>query len=139
MSARKQDERGVLSLELAIVAPILIALMLLMVGLGRMALARQEVNAAAYEAARTASLERVVPVASSQGRQAAERTLAERGLSCSRLSVDVDTSGYQSGGQVTANVVCVAKLSDLAMAGLPGSKTYRATATVPIEQFRAER
>lgn len=130
-------ERGASSLELVIVAPLLIMFLLLVVGLGRMALARQQVNAAAYDAARAASLERVVPAAAGQGQEAARRALDQRGMSCTSLSVDVDTGDYRSNGQVTAKVTCVAKLSDLALSGLPGSRTYTATATVPIEQWRA--
>lgn len=135
---RVAREAGSASVEVVIVTPVLIMFLLLVVGLGRMALASQEVTAAAYEAARAASLERVAGAASGQGRAAAERTLADRGMSCASLSVGVDVSGYRSGGQVTANVVCTADLGDLALSGLPGSKTYTATATVPIEQYKAE-
>lgn len=131
-------ETGSSSVEIVIVTPVLIMFLLLVVGLGRMALASQEVTAAAYEAARAASLERVVDAAAGQGRAAAERTLADRGMSCASLSVSVDVSGYRPGGQVTAEVTCVADLGDLALSGLPGTKTYRAQATVPIEQYKAE-
>lgn len=138
MMTRRPGERGSASIELVIVAPLLIMFLLLVVGLGRLALARLDVNAAAYEAARASSLERVVDAAAAQGESAARRTLTDRGMSCSSLSVDVDTSSYRSGGQVRTTITCVAKLSDLALSGLPGSKTYTATATVPIEQWRAE-
>ena len=131
-------ERGSASVELALIAPVLIMLLLLVAGLGRLALAKQEVTAAAHDAARAASLERDIGAAAGQGRAAAERALADRGMSCASLSVDVDTSGYRSGGQVRAEVVCVADLGDLAHAGLPGSKTYRAQAVVPIEQYKAD-
>lgn len=136
MSRRRESGTG--SLDLVIIAPLLIMFLLLVVGLGRMALARQQVNAAAHEGARAASLERVTSLAASQGRQAAHRTLADRGMSCSRLSVDIDTSAYHSGGHVTTTVTCVADLSDLAMTGLPGTKTYTEASTVPISTWRAD-
>lgn len=132
-----RDDRGATSVELVIVAPLLIMFLLLIVGLGRMALARQDATAAAYEAARAASLERVITHADNQGRAAARRILNERGLSCADLSIHVDTSNYRPGGQVSADVTCVADLGDLLVSGLPGSKTYHAHATVPIEKFRA--
>lgn len=135
---RRRNERGASGLELAIIAPVAIALVLMVIGFGRMALAKQEVTSAAHEAARSASLERGAGAASGTGEQAARRTLADRGLSCARLSVNVDTSRYEAGGSVTASVTCVARLSDLGMGFMPGSKTYRSTATVPIEQFRAQ-
>lgn len=131
-------ERGSASIELVLITPVLIMFLLLVVGLGRLALASQEVTAAANDAARAASLERNVGAAAGKGRAAAEQALADRGMSCASLSVDVDTSGYRAGGQVRAEVVCVADLGDLALSGLPGSKTYRADAVVPIEQYKAD-
>lgn len=133
----RRDDRGATSVELVIVAPLLIMFLLLVVGLGRMALARQEVTAAAYEAARAASLERVIQEAADQGRAAARRTLADRGMSCAQLLVHIDTSNYRPGGQVRADVTCVSDLGDLLVSGLPGSKTYHTSAVVPIEKFRA--
>lgn len=131
-------ERGSASIELVLITPVLIMFLLLVVGLGRLALAKQEVTAAAHDAARAASLERDTGAAAGKGRAAAERALSDRGMSCTSLSVDVDTSGYRSGGQVRAEVICVAQLGDLALSGLPGSKTYRAQAVVPIEQYKAD-
>lgn len=136
---RGRSERGAAGLELAIVAPLMIALVLMIVGFGRMSLAKAEVNSAANEAARAASLERAPGAAAGVGEQAARRTLSDRGMSCAELSVNVDTSSYAAGGSITASVTCVTRLSDVAMIGMPGSKTYRSSATVPIEQFRAER
>jgi Flp pilus assembly protein TadG len=137
MSTRR--EGGSAALEMTILAPVLIMFLLLVVGLGRMALASQDVTAAAHDAARAASLERVVGASAGEGRAAAERALGDRGMACASLSVTVDVSGYQPGGQVTADVACTAELGDLALSGLPGTKTYRASATVPIEQYRADR
>lgn len=131
-------ERGSASIELVLITPVLIMFLLLVVGLGRLALAKQEVTAAAHDAARAASLERDTTAAAGKGRAAAERALSDRGMSCASLSVGVDTSSYRSGGQVRAEVVCVAALGDLALSGLPGSKTYRAQAVVPIEQYKAD-
>ena len=133
-----RGEAGTGSLDLVIVAPLLIMFILLVIGFGRMALARQDVNAAAHEAARAASLQRVTGAAADTGTAAAHRTLADRGMSCAHLTVDVNTSTYRPGGQVTATVTCVADLSDLALAGLPGSKTYTAEAVVPIATWRAD-
>ena len=131
-------ERGSASVELVLITPVLIMFLLLVVGLGRLALAKQEVTSAAHDAARAASLERDTGASAGRGRAAAERALADRGMSCASLNVDIDTSGYRSGGQVRAEVVCVAALGDLALSGLPGSKTYRAQAVVPIEQYKAD-
>ncbi|WP_082554469.1 TadE/TadG family type IV pilus assembly protein [Aeromicrobium sp. Root495] len=136
MNAR--TERGSYSLELAICSVLAIMFVLLIVGLGRMSLASQRVTAAAFEAARSASLERDDAAAGEAGRTAARKSIADRGLSCAQLTVQINTTNERPGGAVRARVTCVARLSDLALSGLPGSKTYVADATVPIEQYRAD-
>lgn len=135
---RRRDDRGSTTLEFVIAAPVLIMFILFIVGLGRMSLASQRVDAAAYEAARAASLQRAEGAATADGRAAADRVLSDRGMSCSSVDVSVDVSSYQPGGEVRASVTCVTRLADVAMAGFPGSKTFRADAVVPIEQYRAK-
>ena len=134
----RSREQGSYSLELAVCSVLAVMFVLLIVGLGRMSLASQRVTEAAFEAARSASLERHGGAANGAGRDAAVRSIADHGMSCSRLTVRVDTGDQRPGGSVRAQVTCVAQLSDLALSGLPGSKTYRADAVVPIEQYRAD-
>lgn len=133
---RRRDERGTASLDLAIVAPLFIIFVLMVVGLARMALASAVVDQAAAEAARAASLHRSGG-AEAAGTQAANASLASRGWSCANLKVQVNTSQYQPGGAVSAVVQCEAKLTDVAMAGFPGSKVYTGRAVAPIEQYRS--
>lgn len=123
-------------MELVLVAPIMLVALLLVVGLGRMASARQEVDGAAADAARAASLERNTGLSVSAARSTAEATLADRGVSCAALSVSVDVSSYVPGGSVSVTVSCTAQLGDVALSGLPGSSTFTATAVVPIEIYR---
>lgn len=132
---RNEDGSG--TVELVLMAPLIVAVFLLVVGLGRMANARQDVNGAAAEAARAASLQRNMALSAAAARQAANATLRERGVSCRDLTVSVNIGSYQPGGSVTATVTCVAALGDVALSGLPGSKTFHATAVVPIEQYRS--
>lgn len=131
-----KSDRGASSVELVIIAPVLVMLILLVVGLGRMALARQQVDSSAHEAARAASLQRTAGAAASDGQAAGRRAIDETGLSCAQLRVNVDTSSYRPGGHIRATVTCIADLSDVTLAGLPGSKTYTSSAIVPIEQWR---
>jgi Flp pilus assembly protein TadG len=131
-----RGDRGVLAIELAIMAPFLIVMVVMVAGLGRMAGARSQVNAAAREAARAASLERVVTRAPAAGAAAAAASLAEAGLTCAAMAVDVDTSDYRPGGQVRATVTCSASMAGLGLV-FPVSKTFAATAVVPIEQYRS--
>ncbi|WP_375000210.1 TadE/TadG family type IV pilus assembly protein [Aeromicrobium sp. CTD01-1L150] len=138
MMRRRSDERGAIAMEFLIMAPLLLAMIFLVVGMGRVAQAGGGVNAAAYEAARAASLERNHGAATAAGQAAATRSLSQRGMSCVGLNVRVDTGDYRAGGQVRARVSCQANLSDLVLVGFPGSKTYTHTAVVPIEQYRSE-
>ena len=62
--------------------------------------------------------------------------MTERGQACTDLKVDIDAGDFNPGGNVRATVTCTADLSDLAGIGLPGSKTFRFTAVVPLEQHR---
>lgn len=118
-------------------APVLLMVLLLVVGLGRMADARQQIESVAADSARAASLERNTAQSAAAARAAAERSLGDAGLSCAGLDVNVDISDYQPGGQVQVTVSCTAQLRDVALSGLPGSKVFTASSTVPIETFRA--
>jgi Flp pilus assembly protein TadG len=130
-------EAGSAAIELLLVAPAMVACILALAGAGRYVDARAEVSAAAHEAARAASLQRVTAFSAADGRAAAAATLENRGRSCVRLEVSVDVSSYQPGGRVSATVACTADLSDVVTAGFPGSATFRATAVVPVEQYRS--
>ena len=132
-----RDERGAAAIELVLMAPVLLMVLLLVVGLGRMADARQQIESVAADSARAASLERNTAQSAAAARAAAERSLGDAGLSCAGLDVNVDISDYQPGGQVQVTVSCTAQLRDVALSGLPGSKVFTASSTVPIETFRA--
>ena len=121
-----------------LIAPVLMVILLFVVGLGRMAQARQQIESVAADSARAASLERNTGASAAVARAAAQRALGEAGVSCTSLSVAADLSGYQPGGQVRVTVSCTARLGDVALAGFPGSRTFSATSTVPIETYRSK-
>jgi Flp pilus assembly protein TadG len=125
-----------MSLELALVAPVFIALLLLVAGFGRVTHGRQLVDQAAAAAARAAALTTTPAQADVAGHAAATATLDQAGASCQRVEVTVDTTAFRPGGRVSATVSCTADLSGLAVAGLPGSVTLHATAQSPLEPYR---
>jgi Flp pilus assembly protein TadG len=135
--SRARAEHGVTAVEFVLITPILVVVLLFVVGLGRMAHARHQVESMAADAARAASLERNTALAGDRGRQMATRSMGASGLSCAAVHVSVDVSSYRPGGVVTATVTCTAALSDVALAGLPGRRTFTATSTVPIETYRS--
>ena len=132
----ERDERGNAAIEITLLAPVLLVVLLFVVGLGRMAHARQQVESVAADSARAASLERNVGLSAGVAQAEARRSLGTTGVSCSGLDVSVDTSAYRPGGRISVTVSCTARMSDLAMAGFPGRHTFTATSVVPIETYR---
>jgi Flp pilus assembly protein TadG len=122
---------------MVLMAPVLLVIFLFVVGLGRMAHARQEIQSVAADSARAASLERNTSLSAAAARSAAQQSLGQAGVNCTDLHVDVDLASYRPGGSVTVAVSCRTKLSDVAMAGFPGTRTFTASSTVPISQFRS--
>ncbi|ASY37096.1 MULTISPECIES: TadE/TadG family type IV pilus assembly protein [unclassified Streptomyces] len=137
---RLDGERGSLALETAVLAPALIAVLGLLVAFGRVVEAGNDVDSAARAAARAASLERDADTAQVAAAEAARSSLSGDGVTCRSESVSVDTSGYSidvgQEASVTATIVCAARLSDIALPGLPGSKQYTATWTSPLDTYR---
>lgn len=137
---RARIDRGSAALETAVIAPVIIALLGLMIAFGRVIDADGAVDAAAHAAARAASLERDAPSAESQARAAAEDSLNGDGITCQTNDVTVDTSGFAldvgQAATVTATISCTARLSDIGLPGLPGAKTLTATFTSPIDTYR---
>ncbi|HEY7815408.1 MAG TPA: hypothetical protein VIC62_19330 [Nakamurella sp.] len=60
-------------------------------------------------------------------------SLSDAGLSCTGMTADVDTGSFRPGGVVTVTITCTADLSGLALSGLPGTATIRATGRSPLE------
>ena len=137
---RVPGERGSLTLEFAVLAPGLLLLMGLLIVGGRVAIAGGSVQGAARDAARTASIARGAAEAQREGAASASESLARQGLRCSATTVDVATAGFAvpvgQPAHVRVDVTCRVELADLALPGLPGSRTVEASATSPIDSYR---
>jgi len=129
-------ERGSASTELVLVTPLLVVLMLFVVLADRLAHADLQVNSAAHQAARAASLTRSPPEAQTAALRTAQASLADQGLTCTALTVDTDTSQFRPGGVVTVSVTCAVSLADLAGLGVPGATVVHARHTSPLDRFR---
>lgn len=129
-------EAGFASLELVVLTPVLLLMLLLVVGFGRLTHGRQIADQAAAAGARAASLDSDPVHAQQDGQQQARQILTQAGISCQSFTATIDTSNFRAGGQVTAQVVCVTSLSDFGLVGFPGAKTLTASATAPLEQLR---
>lgn len=125
-------------MEIVLVAPLLIAMLLLVVGLGRLASTREVVDGAARDAARQASLRRSPERAVADAHSVATDTLAGRDVTCSQLAVEVDTSDFRPGGSVGVDVACRVALGDVALSGLPGERWLRRSFVAPVDRFRGD-
>ncbi|GLY76812.1 TadE family protein [Actinoallomurus iriomotensis] len=136
MRIAKRRDAGTMALELALLTPVLVAFMMVMVGLGRVVEAQSQVDGAARDAARAASLARSTAGANKAAADAAEQTLSGRKW-CRRLpGTTVDFSQWRQGGQVSVAVHCDIDLTGLSFIGFSPSRTMTGTATAPIDTFR---
>lgn len=134
-----RGERGSLTTEVVLVTPILLLLLGFVVFAGRVGGVQQQVLAAADEGARAASLRGDVEVARAAAMARVSDNLADAGVLCAELGVEVDTSSFHPGGQVGVRVTCAVELGDVAFAGLPGARSYTATSIEVIDRFRGAR
>jgi hypothetical protein len=118
--------------------------MLLFIGLlvvgGRLALAGNAVQSAAYAAAREATLARTAATAQSAGENAANFSLNSNGVTCIDRIVQVNTLGFNQAlgttGTVEATLTCRVNLSDSGLPGLPGSVELERSASSPVDPYR---
>ena len=135
LRARRRDG-GSAAAELVLITPLLILILLLIVAAGRLVNARLQVDSAAMQAARAASLARDPATAAAQADATARAALASEHITCDPLAVSPDTSAFRPGGQVTVQVTCTVSLAGLALLHLPGTQTLTARFTSPIDVYR---
>jgi Flp pilus assembly protein TadG len=130
---------GSATLELVVLTPALLALVSLTIAAGRITNSEAVVDSAARDAARAASLERSVDTARSAAEDTVAASFADHHVTCRSVGVDV-TGDYSApvGTAASVRVVvgCRVSLSDVALPGLPGSKTLRADYTSVIDTYR---
>jgi Flp pilus assembly protein TadG len=135
------DDEGSLTLELAVLAPALLILLAFVVAAGRVELAGGTIDAAARDAARAASLARSAPAAQAAALATARRSLSDQRVDCRNLSVQIDTAAFSAPlgtpSTVRVSITCVVPLADIALPGLPGTKSLRADFTSPVDPYRS--
>ncbi len=132
--------RGSATLELAILAPVLLVLLGLVIVAGRITAAGSAVEQAAASAARAASLARDARAAQVGAHRAAHESLVRQGITCEPLTSHLDSAGFAvalgSPASVTATVRCTVPLAGLAVPGMPGTRTLSAQMTSPLDTYR---
>jgi hypothetical protein len=56
-------------------------------------------------------------------------------MACPSPEVSTNVTNFYSGGSVSVVVTCVARLSDVAAPGIPGSRTLSASSTAPMDPY----
>lgn len=142
MTCQRRDQRGSAAVEIVLLAPMLGALVLVVIFGGRLALARQTVQAAAADAARAASIARSADEAKRSASRIAEDTMSNQGVTCATSSVEVDTSGFQQSPGTPATtavtIACDVATADLSLP-LPGTTRVSATSSSELDVFRSRR
>jgi Flp pilus assembly protein TadG len=136
LRSRIRDQRGSLALELVVLTPVL-ALTLWVVGALslRAMVAHAQVDSAARDAARDASIQRSAPAAQRAAALAATGSLQRARRTCQAIQVIADTRRFHPGGSVQVTVTCTIRLQDLGLSFLPAHRTS-STYTVPIDLYR---
>ncbi|MFB6892002.1 TadE/TadG family type IV pilus assembly protein [Kitasatospora sp. NPDC056327] len=122
-SGRGRDG-GSTAVEAAIVAPAVVALILVAVAAGRVQTAAGTVEAAARSAARTASLVRSVDGMKPAAKKAAEDVMRQQGVHCRRSDADARLGELVSNG-VTLTTVEVTVWCEVGLGDLVGGPDVR--------------
>lgn len=123
-------ERGSMAAETVLLAPVFVLFLLFLAGAGRLVEAQGEVNGAARDAARAASVQRTLQDAEAAATRIATGALEGR---CAGPAATLAGSRWEEGGQVRAEVTCEL---DLGFLGFGAAKRMTGDAVVPLEQFR---
>lgn len=134
----RPDQRGSIAVEVAVIAPALLFLMLLVIYAGKVAEADGNVERAATRAARAASLRQSAELAESDARKAAAANLSAAGVPCLTVDTTVDTRFFEPGGHVAVTVTCETSMADVTLLGVPGRRTFTATAVEVIDTYRSD-
>jgi Flp pilus assembly protein TadG len=128
-----KGQRGSMAIEIVILTPVLIAFTLLVVAGGRFVGRQGDVDSAARDGARAASIQRTEDSAVSVARSVAAASLPA-GAVCQPAAVD--TSNWVQGGSVAVVIQCQVSYSGLGLIGLPGSARLEGSSVAPLDQFR---
>ena len=115
-----RGESGQALVEAALVIPVLLLLVFGVVMAGRISHAKVAVQAAAREASRELATAAAEQDGLAEALQTARSVADGYGLSQQRLTVEVESNGFQRGGTATARVTYQVGLGDLPLLGRLG-------------------
>jgi Flp pilus assembly protein TadG len=142
MRRGRRGERGSISVELAVLAPGLALLLLLVAAGARVVEVQGHIDGAARDAARAASIARSYSQAVTSAQQAAQADLGTTSL-CTPGTVGVQVAGYPAVpqtvtgavGAVTVTVTCLVDMSPFKALGFGVTKRFTGQAVAPLDEF----
>lgn len=132
MSRRLRDDRGSVSVELAILAPLVGILLACVVLVGRVQISRADLEGAARSAARDLSIARDPYAALGDVQDGLEVTLRVGSPSCRSLSF----TPVIRETEVSVTIACTVDLQAAAVLPVPGTMTLSASATEIVDVYR---
>jgi Flp pilus assembly pilin Flp len=135
---RLPNERGTAAVELALLAPVLLVLVAVVSGAGRMVDTKSAVLSVAREAARAAAEAPSAAAAHDVAIATAHQVAEGLGLDPDRLSIVQDPHGFARGAPYKVSVSYQVSMADLPGLGLlPGSVTLGAEHAELIDTYRS--
>lgn len=128
-------DRGSAGVEASLAVTALLATGMFVIGGLRITNTSGDVQAAARAAARAAAGEYSPDAAASAASAVAAGALAERGMACADLGVDV-RGDLSAGSVVVVTVTCTVELGDVVLAGFPGATTVNGEAVEYVDVAR---
>ncbi len=135
-----RPQRGSISVELAVLAPGLALLLLLVAAAARVVEVQGHIDGAARDAARAASIARSYTQAVAAAQQAAQADLGTTSL-CTPRTIGVQVAGYPAvplvttPGAVTVTVTCEVNMSPFKALGFGVAKRFTGQAVAPLDPF----
>ncbi|MFF7900292.1 TadE/TadG family type IV pilus assembly protein [Streptomyces sp. NPDC007920] len=127
-----REDSGLSTVEVVILAPVMILFILVLVAFGQLVEGRGAVDGAARDAARAGSIQKDHATAMSEARRAAEADLAD--VCSGPVSVVQTSAGFAPDTLFTVEVSC--QVRGLASLGLNIPTTLSASFSSPLDPFR---
>lgn len=132
---RARDERGSMAVELVILAPLLMMFVMLIVLFGRFVTVQGDIDGAARDAARAASLEGSHAEAVNAARDVVTKSLDAQ----TTCDPPMMSPTFQAGATLVVRLRCKVSYEGLGLLGVRGHKVIEAESAVPLDPYRSYR
>ncbi|MFF7795346.1 TadE/TadG family type IV pilus assembly protein [Streptomyces sp. NPDC007991] len=129
---RRADDRGLSTIEVVILAPVMILFILVLVAFGQLVDGRGALDGAARDAARAGSIQKDHATAMAEAKKAAKANLGD--VCSGPVSVVQTSQGFEPDTIFTVEVSC--QVRGLATLGLDVPTTLSASFSSPLDPFR---